>query len=227
VAGGAGRERRRRVQAALEQGDRGGRAGRADGIAVWNLSRFSRCVRDALNALERVESAGGRVWSATERTDDRMLRTILLAVAENEGERIRAGFAASTASAVGARRPCGGQGCRWATGAARTSGLSPTPTQPRSCWAPSSAGRRAGRGARWRGGSTRTATRCPRRASSGSCGTGVRRAGEVQLGHQGRRAREQRRTSRRSRHAGPGRRARKLPLLQQFDTRLGGLGDLP
>jgi DNA invertase Pin-like site-specific DNA recombinase len=74
--------------------------GDADGIAVWNLARFSRSVRDALNALDRVESAGGRVWSATERTDDKMLRTILLAVAENERERIRAGFAASTASAV-------------------------------------------------------------------------------------------------------------------------------
>jgi site-specific DNA recombinase len=34
-------------------------AGDVDGIAVWNLSRFSRSVRDAVNALARIETAGG------------------------------------------------------------------------------------------------------------------------------------------------------------------------
>jgi hypothetical protein len=40
--------------------------GEVGGIAVWNFARFSRSVKDALAALERVEGAGGRVWSATE-----------------------------------------------------------------------------------------------------------------------------------------------------------------
>ena len=78
--------------------------GEADGIAVWNLSRFSRSVKDALTALDRIEAAGGRVWSSTEDFGDgpsgRMVRTILLAVAENESERVKAGFAAATASAI-------------------------------------------------------------------------------------------------------------------------------
>ncbi len=79
--------------------------GEADGVVVWNLARFSRSVKDALDALERIEAAGGRLWSATEQLDDsasgRMVRTILLSVAENERDRARASFAASTASAVG------------------------------------------------------------------------------------------------------------------------------
>jgi DNA invertase Pin-like site-specific DNA recombinase len=78
--------------------------GEADGVVVWNLARFSRSVKDALGALERIEAAGGRLWSATEQLDDsasgRMVRTILLSVAENERDRARASFAASTASAV-------------------------------------------------------------------------------------------------------------------------------
>src|SRR5689334_23230232 len=62
--GDAARPLWNRAIEAVERGD-------ADGIAVWNLSRFSRSVRDALNALDRVESAGGRVWSATEETGDK------------------------------------------------------------------------------------------------------------------------------------------------------------
>ena len=75
-------------------------SGRVGGIAVWNLSRFSRSVKDALLALERVEGAGGRVYSATEDTGNRMLRTILLAVAENERERAADGFRVAKASAI-------------------------------------------------------------------------------------------------------------------------------
>ncbi len=78
--------------------------GEVDGIAVWNFARFSRSVKDALAALERVEGAGGRVWSATEDFGDgpsgKMLRTILLAVGEAERDRARATFSAATASAV-------------------------------------------------------------------------------------------------------------------------------
>jgi site-specific DNA recombinase len=75
-------------------------SGRVGGIAVWNLSRFSRSVKDALVAMERVEGAGGRVYSATEDTGNRMLRTILLAVAENERDRAADGFRVAKASAI-------------------------------------------------------------------------------------------------------------------------------
>ena len=78
--------------------------GEVAGIAVWNFARFSRSVKDALAALERVEGAGGRVWSATEDFGEgpsgKMLRTILLAVGEAERDRARATFSAATASAV-------------------------------------------------------------------------------------------------------------------------------
>ena len=78
--------------------------GEVDGIAVWNLARFSRSVKDALSALERIQDAGGNVWSATEDFGDgpsgKMLRTILLAVGEAERDRARATFSAATASAV-------------------------------------------------------------------------------------------------------------------------------
>lgn len=79
-------------------------AGAVRGIAVWNLSRFSRSVKDAMTALERIEGAGGKLYSATESFGDdpsgRMLRTVLLAVAENERERAAAGFRAAKESAV-------------------------------------------------------------------------------------------------------------------------------
>ena len=77
--------------------------GEIAGLAVWNLSRFGRSVKDALNA-QRIEAAGGRGYSATEDFGNgasaNMLRTILLAVAENERERAKAGFKASTLNAL-------------------------------------------------------------------------------------------------------------------------------
>ena len=78
--------------------------GEVGGIAVWNFARFSRSVKDALAALERIEGAGGRVWSATEDfgagPSGKMMRTILLAIGEAERDRARATFSAATASAV-------------------------------------------------------------------------------------------------------------------------------
>ena len=75
-----------------------------NGIVVWNLARFSRSVKDALTALDRVESAGGQLWSATETLGDdpagRMMRTVLLAVAENERDRAKATFRDSASSAI-------------------------------------------------------------------------------------------------------------------------------
>lgn len=74
------------------------------GIAIWNFARFSRSVKDATVALDRIESAGGRVYSATEDfgpgASGKMMRTILLAVAENERERAAEGFRAAKLSAV-------------------------------------------------------------------------------------------------------------------------------
>lgn len=79
-------------------------SGEVDGIVVWNLTRFSRSVKEALTALDRVESAGGQLWSATETLGDdpagRMMRTVLLAVAENERDRAKATFRDSASSAI-------------------------------------------------------------------------------------------------------------------------------
>lgn len=91
--------------------------GEAAGIACWNISRFSRSIRDFLNAIDRIEAAGGRLFSATEEFGDdpagRMTRNVLLSIAEMERERARAGFRAADVSAiergifVGARIPLG------------------------------------------------------------------------------------------------------------------------
>jgi DNA invertase Pin-like site-specific DNA recombinase len=56
-------------------------SGRARGIVVWNLSRFTRSLADGVAALARIEGAGGRLYSATEQFGDdaggRMYRNIL------------------------------------------------------------------------------------------------------------------------------------------------------
>ena len=91
-----GDNKRPRWNQAIEMVERG----EVGGIAVWNLARFSRSVRDALNALERIEAAGGTLHSATEPVNDRMHRTILLAIGENERDRAAAGFRAATLNAM-------------------------------------------------------------------------------------------------------------------------------
>lgn len=101
-------------------------SGKARGIAVWNLSRFSRSVKDALNALERIEAAGGRLYSATETWDDspsgKFTRNVFLSLSEMERSRALAGFKASQASALerglfgpgASRRSYAGRGRRFA-----------------------------------------------------------------------------------------------------------------
>ena len=74
--------------------------GEVKGIAVWNLSRFSRSLPDALRALARIEGAGGRVYPATEDTGNKMVRNILLTIAEAERDRAAEGFRAAQLSAV-------------------------------------------------------------------------------------------------------------------------------
>jgi DNA invertase Pin-like site-specific DNA recombinase len=96
--GDASRPGWNRALAMVERGEVGG-------VVAWNYARMSRSTVDFLSAWDRVRAAGGRLYSATESTDDspsgRMLRTILLAVAENERDRARAGFDAAVRSAVG------------------------------------------------------------------------------------------------------------------------------
>jgi hypothetical protein len=87
--------------------------GEVSGIVVWNLSRFTRSTRDFLNAWTRVEDAGGRVYSAMEDLSNKFMRTVLVAVAEQERDRARDGWAAATQKAmergvfIGARIPFG------------------------------------------------------------------------------------------------------------------------
>jgi DNA invertase Pin-like site-specific DNA recombinase len=74
-------------------------SGKTKGIVCWNLSRFSRSMRDALNALDRIEKAGGRVYSE-EGNIGKLSRNILLAVAEDERERTKAVFRNINANAI-------------------------------------------------------------------------------------------------------------------------------
>ena len=69
------------------------KAGKAQGLIVAKLDRFSRSSKGALNALEEIEAAGGVLISAQEQIDSttaagRFVRAIFLATAEWERERI-------------------------------------------------------------------------------------------------------------------------------------------
>jgi site-specific DNA recombinase len=79
-------------------------AGEAAGILVWNLRRFSRSLKDALNSLERIEAAGGKVYSATEQFDSstsgRTMRNFAFVMAQDELERARDSFRLSTTNAL-------------------------------------------------------------------------------------------------------------------------------
>lgn len=77
-------------QAALEAVERG----EADGIIVASLDRFARSVPDAAVALRRLEQAGGTLVSVRDALDTstpigRFARTMMLALAELELDRIR------------------------------------------------------------------------------------------------------------------------------------------
>jgi DNA invertase Pin-like site-specific DNA recombinase len=79
--------------------------GEAKALAVWNISRFSRSLVDALKALERIESAGGALYSASGDVGDdsptgRFTRNLFLSFAQMERERARDGFAVAQASAI-------------------------------------------------------------------------------------------------------------------------------
>lgn len=81
-------------------------AGEAQALAVWNLNRFSRSLSDALRAIERIEQAGGALYSASGDVGDdtpsgRFTRNVFLSLAEMERERAREGFRAAMENAVG------------------------------------------------------------------------------------------------------------------------------
>jgi DNA invertase Pin-like site-specific DNA recombinase len=90
----------------LEEALRRCEAGEADGIAVAALDRFARSVAGAAMALQRLDAANAELLSDRERLDTstpfgRFARTIMLAMAELELERIRDSWRASTERAIG------------------------------------------------------------------------------------------------------------------------------
>ena len=66
---------------------------------MWNLDRFSRSLVDALDAIERIEAAGGRLYSE-EGAIGKLERSILFAIAEHQRDRVRDNFRRADASAI-------------------------------------------------------------------------------------------------------------------------------
>lgn len=88
-------------QLALQRIDQG----KTDGIVVAKLDRFSRSVRDAAIALQRIEDAGGAFISAEDSLDTstpmgRFALHMMLAIAELEWERRREGWETARKAAV-------------------------------------------------------------------------------------------------------------------------------
>lgn len=73
--------------------------GKSKGIVCWNLSRFSRSLKDALGAIDRIEEAGGKLYSE-EGQLDKFSRVMRLAIAEDERDRAKAGFQRAVANAI-------------------------------------------------------------------------------------------------------------------------------
>jgi DNA invertase Pin-like site-specific DNA recombinase/Tfp pilus assembly protein PilV len=79
--------------------------GEVQGIAVWNLARFSRSLIDALKAIERIEAAGGVLRSAAGETGDdspsgKFARNMFLAMAQFEREQKRESFEVAQIAAI-------------------------------------------------------------------------------------------------------------------------------
>jgi site-specific DNA recombinase len=88
-------------QAALEAVE----AGEADGVCVARLDRFARSVADAARAMERLEAVKGSLIAIdlgmdTSKHAGRLMRNILMALAEFELERIRENWAAAGSHAA-------------------------------------------------------------------------------------------------------------------------------
>ncbi len=81
-------------------------SGETDGIVVAKLDRFARSTLDAVEALRRIEAAGGHFVSAAERFDTttpfgKFAQTVMFAMAELEHARIRDNWSVATERAVG------------------------------------------------------------------------------------------------------------------------------
>jgi site-specific DNA recombinase len=88
-------------QAALEAVERG----EADGIIVARLDRFARSVADAARAMQRLEAAKGVLIAVdlnmdTSTSGGRLMRNVLMALAEFELERVRENWAAAGSHAA-------------------------------------------------------------------------------------------------------------------------------
>jgi site-specific DNA recombinase len=80
-------------------------AGEADGICVARLDRFARSVADAARAIERLEDAGGSLVAIdlgmdTSTSGGRLMRNVLMALAEFELERVRENWASAGSHAA-------------------------------------------------------------------------------------------------------------------------------
>lgn len=80
-------------------------SGETDGIVVAKLDRFARSTLDAVEALRRIDAAGGHFVSAAERFDTttpfgRFAQTVMFAMAELEHARIRDNWNVATERAV-------------------------------------------------------------------------------------------------------------------------------
>ena len=75
-------------------------SGASGGIVVWKWSRFGRSLIESALRLQKIEEANGVVHSATEGTQSKLTRNIMLAIAEDELERLTEGWTASRKEAT-------------------------------------------------------------------------------------------------------------------------------
>jgi len=73
-----------------------------DVIAVWKISRFGRSLIESALRIQKVEEAGGTVESATEGAQSKLTRNIMLAIAEDELERLTETWALAQEKALAA-----------------------------------------------------------------------------------------------------------------------------
>jgi site-specific DNA recombinase len=96
------RDDRPELQRALETVE----SGQADGVIVAKLDRFARSVAGAARTLERLEDAGGTLVAVdlgmdTSTPAGRLMRNVLMALAEFELDRIRESWAHARERAIG------------------------------------------------------------------------------------------------------------------------------
>jgi DNA invertase Pin-like site-specific DNA recombinase len=68
-------------------------SGACDGIVVWKFSRFGRSLIESALRIQQIEKVGGMVESATEGGQSKLTRNIMLAIAEDEVDRISESWA--------------------------------------------------------------------------------------------------------------------------------------